>query len=150
MRTYDLQAPISKYFCYKHALFLPSWDRYAEEKDGLTDQVLDRLTHLFLKLDLVQDFLGAPLIIHVAYRPQAYNQKIGGAKDSAHMALRDLEAAADFHPQKMGILAAQKRIYQEKKLEEWGMRMENLGNQPNWIHLDTRIPLPGGKRFFKP
>lgn len=150
MRTIDLQAPISKYFSWKNALFLPTWERFALESDGLSDDVLDRLLHLFLKLDQVRDFLGKAIIIHVAYRPPAYNVAIGGAKDSAHQALREMEAAADFHVQGMPVLEAQKRIYYENKLDEWEMRMENNGKGAGWIHLDTRVPPPGGKRFFKP
>ncbi len=150
MRSLNLSTQISKYFTWEDALWLPTWSRAGNESDGLTDEILDRLLPLFLIADSVQDFLNKRLIIHVAWRPIQYNQLIGGAKNSAHIAYHGTDAAMDFHVQGLPVHAAQKLLLEANKLEEWGLRMENNGEHATWIHLDTREPLPGHPRYFTP
>jgi hypothetical protein len=160
MRNFDPNAQASSHFLYKEMLWLPSWSRLATEQDGLSDDVLDRLLFLAAKLDVVRDFFGKPLRIHVWYRPLAYNAHIGGAKNSAHvagynaagapLAPGQMEAAVDFDVEGMSCDDARQMILKQGKLQEWGLRMEDNGAGSNWLHLDCRAPLHPGHWFFKP
>lgn len=149
MKPIHLFEPISKYFKWHDALWMPKFNRPALEKDGLNDDILNRLSGLFLIADQVVEFFDRPLVVHVAYRSEAYNTLIGGAPHSAHRAQKGTEAAFDFHVLGKDCLAAQKMILEEGCLDRWGMRMENNGDA-KWIHLDTREPLPGHPRYFLP
>lgn len=141
----DEKARISQYFTYREALWLPRWNRMANEQDGLNDQVLNNLKHLYKIMDLVRAFLNSPITVTICYRPKEYNKLIGGATSSAHMCLNKMEAAVDFVVK--GMTAQQVRDKLKPKLEEFELRMEDI--QGNWIHVDTREPGPSG-RFFKP
>jgi uncharacterized protein YcbK (DUF882 family) len=136
------QDKISKYFTYKEALWLPQWNRCATSEDGLTDDHIQNLKELFTKMDEVREFFGAPVIVHVSFRPQIYNAQVNGSKRSAHMEGK----AVDFHVKGLNCDDARAKLL--PKLDELGFRMENLPNS-GWVHLDTRVPGPSG-RFFKP
>ena len=118
------------------------------QADGLTAQMLSNLELLFRKLDTVREFIGRPIVVHVAWRSVPYNALVKGAHDSSHLALEDGVAAVDFHVS--GILCLQAREAFLPMLETWGMRMEDNGPHGNWIHLDTRSVPVGGHRFFIP
>ena len=160
MTNIDTTAQISSHFTYGEALWLPTWGRMGNDTDGLTGDVIARLTFLFQKMDVVRDYFGKPIRVHVAWRPEAYNRLIGGATNSAHRAQVDgsgaelpgngMEAAVDFDVEGLTCDQARQMILNDNKLEEWGMRMEDNGAGASWIHLDTRQPLPGHQRFFKP
>jgi uncharacterized protein YcbK (DUF882 family) len=139
---------IAKRFTYKDALWLPQWNRMANEADGLNEEVLSNLKTLFGKMDGVREFFGLPIIVHVTYRPEAYNQLVKGAKNSTHK----YGMACDFHVAGIDCDAARSKILDAKKLEEWNMRMEDLSDKEsrNWIHLDIKELPPGGNRYFKP
>lgn len=142
----DEKIPGCTYFTWREALWLPQWKRAANEQDGLTQEILDNLTHLFQKLDKVRVFFAKPISVHVAYRSPVYNAlpMIKGAKNSAHVK----GMAVDFHVVGIDCDTTRSIIMQNNMLEEWGMRMEqNPGGR--WIHLDTREPGPSG-RYFKP
>lgn len=138
----SLSCPVSKYFSVSECLYLPQWNRIATEADGLNDTIKNNLIKLCIKLDVVRDFFNRPMMVHSMYRPQAYNDLIGGAKGSAHIE----GLACDFHISEMICDEARGLILPH--LEEWGMRMEDLPGA-GWCHLDLREPGPGG-RFFKP
>jgi hypothetical protein len=141
--------PGCRNFTWHEALWLPTWGRHARPEDGLSDQVLKNLEHCFQKLQLIRDYFGRPISVHVAYRPEAYNRQIGGAKSSAHMAKTPGVAAVDFHVHGIECLVACQKLIQDNKLEEWGIRLEDNGEDAGWVHMDTRTPGPAG-RFFKP
>ena len=145
----DPQDPISKHFTWREALWLPSWKRLANESDGLCPSVITNLIDLFSKLDVIREYFGLPIIVHCAYRPVSYNSFIGGAKESAHMALGSW-AACDFHVSMMPCDDARDRILRDGKLEELGLRMENPGYPANWVHVDSKPVSDGGSRFFIP
>lgn len=134
---------ISKHFSYKEALYLPTWKRAAKKEDGLTPDILSNLKNLFAKMDLVREYFNAPVAVHVAYRPDEYNRLVGGAKNSSHL----YGMACDFHVSGVSCDEVRARILKDNKLEEWGMRMEDLPGS-KWVHLDIRAPSPS--RFFKP
>lgn len=135
---------ISKFFSYKEALYLPQWNRCATKKDGLTNEHLVNLKQLFNKMDAVREYVAAPIIVHVAFRPKDYNALVGGAKQSSHMQ----GMAIDFHVENIPCDDIRYLFQVDNKLEEWGMRCEDAPGT-NWIHLDIREPGPSG-RWFKP
>lgn len=139
---------IANHFNYKDALWLPQWNRMADENDGLNDEILSNLKALFDKMDQVRDFFGLPIIVHVTYRPEAYNQLVKGAKNSSHK----FGMACDFHVAGLDCDDGRQKILDANKLEEWNMRMEDISDKElrNWIHLDIKELTPGGNRYFKP
>lgn len=139
---------ISEHFTWHEALWLPKWNRHATEDDGLNGDVLKNLTQMFLKMDKVRDLFGQMVIVQCAYRPEKYNAEVGGAANSAHMALEPGVAAVDFHIVKFECDKVRSAILSHGVLDFWGLRMEDLDGP--WVHLDNRQPLPGHTRFFKP
>lgn len=154
----DPNALVSRHFSVRNALWLPTWSRMAAEGDGLTPDAQNALIFLFEKMDLVADFLGQPIHVHVAFRPQIYNVQIGGATNSCHIARTDggvLLAAVDFDARDNtedspgeSCRAIRERLI--PMLSTWHLRMEINGDTAPWIHLDTRPVLPGGNRVFLP
>ena len=140
----DPSAKISEFFTVKEALWLPSWGRMANPTDdGLTPEHKDNLVKLFQTMDKVRRLFDKPIIVHVAYRPPIYNQMIGGSPGSAHK----FGMAVDFHVS--GIKCDTVREVLVDKLEEFGLRMENLPGS-NWVHLDIRPVAEGKNRYFLP
>lgn len=133
---------ITEYFTVEEAIWLPSWNRLATPLDGLDHVVKDSLCALFIKMDKVREYLGVPIIVHVAYRPKSYNEFVRGAKNSAHILGRavDWSCSIDCDAVREKLLP---------KLEGLGMRMENKPKS-NWVHLDTMPVKEGGNRFFRP
>lgn len=149
---------ISKYFTVKNAIWLPQWNRLANEKDSLGNDAKDALIKLFTEvMDPVRELIGKPIKVHVAFRSPEYNVLIGGAKMSIHMARKyddgSLVAAcdwsADMNQGSIGANCDELKKILMPKLAEMGIRMEDNGPEAGWIHLDNRKPGPGG-RFFKP
>lgn len=154
----DPDCRVSKYFTVQEAIGLPGWKRLADASDGFGTEQQDALVDLFKRMDKVREFLGVPIIVHCAYRPPVYNDLVGGARDSAHMARNIgkkktvLIAACDWHPSYDGIVpevaCEQVKEVLPPLLEQWGLRME--AETTDWIHLDTK-PVPnGGRRVFSP
>jgi len=135
-------AKISKYFTVREALWLPSWNRAANPTDGLNLLVEANLEDLFTRMDRVRSYFGFPVVVHVAYRPEAYNTQIGGAKASQHV----LGKAVDFHVERVTCDEVRARIL--PWLAPWGFRCENNpGSQ--WVHLDCKS-CANEYRYFKP
>ena len=142
-------ARISRHFTVHEALFLPSWGIYHEPFE-LEQAAILRTAQW---LDRVRDFVGRPIKVHCWLRPgkvncpgttwhgRDYNAAIGGAPKSAHR----LGRAVDWS---CGEDCATTRTKLKPKLEEWGLRMEDVTGQ--WVHLDDMPVGPSGKRFFKP
>lgn len=139
----DPKAKISNNFTVKEAIWLPQWDRLATERDGLGQVQKDNLVRLFKLMDWVRGYFNKPVIVHVAFRSYSYNKLVGGAPSSAHLK----GMAVDFHVAGIDCDAARTAIV--PKLEEWGMRCEDLPGS-SWIHLDTKQVGVGAQRFFKP
>lgn len=135
------ESKIANYFTVKDALWLPTWGRMSLEKDGLGPIQKANLCVLFYKMDSVRNLFGKPIVVHVSFRSKSYNKEIGGAQNSSHIQ----GMAVDFHVQGMDCDMARLAIV--PKLEEWGMRCENLKGS-SWVHLDIRDPGPGGRYFI--
>lgn len=133
-------APLSKYFTVKEALWLNSWKKMALP----TAEQRQNIYRMALKMDEIREFLGVPLHVTSWLRPEDYNKVIGGSKRSYHMK----GLAVDFVSRKMSAEEMRQKLL--PKLEELGIRMEDNKHigKGNWVHVDL-----GGvvfKRFFKP
>lgn len=139
---------VSQHFTVKEMLWLPTWHRMANEQDGLDDKVKANLIDLAKSMDIVREYFGKSINVHVTYRPLEYNKAIGGALHSAHSE----GGAMDFDVVGMNCDDARKKINDDGMLEKWQMRMEDISAlaSRNWVHLDRRQPAVGGHRFFKP
>jgi putative chitinase len=109
-----------------------------------TPEQYRNLIKLAQVMDFVRNRIGKPLRVTSALRPPRYNELIKGSPTSAHCEGR----ACDFQPVTMAIDEA--RFLLESQLEHLDIRMEDASVSPTWIHIDTRKPLPGHSRIFKP
>ena len=139
----DPKAQVSKHFTVHEAIYLPTWGRLATETDGLTDEVKANLITLFAKMDIVREYFGKPINVHVTYRPEEYNKLIGGAPMSAHK----FGKACDFDVSGMNCDDVRSQIMANHLLETWDFRMEMLPGSV-WVHLGN--DWKSGIRYFKP
>ena len=133
----DQSLPGCKNFTWREALYCPRWNIHAVP----TADVIRRITNFAPKVQIVRDFLGLPMLTESWWRPPKYNALIGGAQFSEHMD----GGALDFKCP--GMSGDQLRHMLQPKLEEFGLRMEDLPGA-SWVHIDDKEP--GNKRFFKP
>lgn len=131
--------PGCKNFVWSEALYLPSWNIHVIPPDD----ILVNIENFAPKVQRVRDLLGIPMLVTSWYRPDKYNEAIGGAKRSWHMT----GGALDFRCPKLSADDIRGKL--KPYLEEWGLRMENLPNS-NWVHIDDKDPGAEGNRFFRP
>jgi uncharacterized protein YcbK (DUF882 family) len=158
----DPKSKISKYFTVKEALWLSELNRLAGlPEDDLTDEKKANLQKTFAWMDKVREWIGKPIKVTIAFRSLSYHldlyrrinekRKAQGQPElrvpmkSSHL----FGNAVDFVVIGMDCDSVRQKILDEKKLEEWNLRMEDNGKGANWVHLDDRAVGPGG-RFFKP
>jgi hypothetical protein len=140
----DLASPIgeAKNFFWHEALWCPQWQVYALPNDI---KIVDNIVQTALKMQHIRNLLQKPITVTSWYRPELYNQLIGGSKKSAHMQ----GLACDF--QIKGMPAQKVRDVLKFKLKDLNIRMEDLSDA-NWVHIDLRCEadMSNEKRFFKP
>lgn len=121
---------ITQHFLVGDAIALHSWNRLANEEDGLTDDGKAKLVVLCNKMEEIRKILGCPITIHCMYRSQKYNKEIVKAIPN------DVHAqflAADWDCNGHHTIDEVHAIL-EPLLEQLGIRMER--NTPKWIHID--------------
>lgn len=133
-----------EFFKWREALWLPQWNRAANEEDGLNDEILENIKVTAAWMDEIRKHFGKPIKIHCWLRPEKYNALVGGGKTSQHL----LGKAVDFHVVGMSCDDVRKALIDAGMLDSMKLRMEDLPGS-NWVHLDDRAPGPSG-RFFKP
>ncbi len=107
----------------------------------LNATLLKNLEKLLTALNVVRKAYGKPMLVTSGYRPGKYNEKAGGAKQSAHLTCE----ACDFaDPQ--GSLARW-CISNLPVLQKAGLWMESPARTKGWVHLDTK---PRPNRVFEP
>ena len=134
---------VSKYFTVKECLWLPQWNRLANETDGLSAIVKTNLIALCTKMDEIREIFGEPIKVHCCYRPPKYNTLVKGAYKSSHLN----GMAIDFSITGWDCDDVRAKIIKLDLLNSLQLRMEDLVNS-NWVHIDIRMPI--GKRYFKP
>ena len=136
--TLNLNEKLEENFALHEFLHLPQWGIYVVP----TDEQYNNLKYLASKLQLIRNYMKAPMRITSGLRPDLYNKKIGGAPFSSHR----LGRAADFMVKGMHSKYVREKL--ESKLITLGLRMENL-DTPH-VHVDTSIPQDGGNYYFRP
>lgn len=137
----DLKIPIDgcENFYWSEALWQRDWDVF------VFPTPLQRLNIVSMAniAERIREDLGNKAMIITSWlRIQAYNEAIGGARDSAHL----YGQAIDFVVP--GMKADDVREALLPRLEKYDLRMEKLPGS-NWVHIDTR-PLTGDRRYFIP
>jgi hypothetical protein len=137
----DPRSQITENFTVREALWLPRWNRLANEDDGLIEEHKNNLIVLFNKMETVRSFLKSPILVNIAYRPQEYNKLLeGAATDSAHL----YGMAVDWYISGVDCNWIRSQIV--PYLDQWQLRCEDI--PVNWVHLDIRPPIY--QRYFKP
>lgn len=142
------ESKISKHFTVKEALWLPSWKVMHTPSEMEKTNILKQAT----KMDLIRDFLGAPINVHCWIRPilncpdssyhgQDYNAFVKGARNSSHK----VGLATDYDS--TGLNCDDVRTKLEPKLDEFDIRMERMPGG-NWVHNDCAPII--AKRYFNP
>lgn len=146
----DPKCKISPHFTVKDATYLPSWDIYHKPSEEEKEAILKTAA----KMELIREYIDKPIFINCWIRPEyvncpgstyhgrSYNAFIGGAPKSAHR----FGLAVDFHV--AALTASDARSLLMPKLEEFGIRMENL-DRASWVHIDLNPPV-NKNRYFKP
>jgi hypothetical protein len=166
------KAKISKYFTVHEACFLPSWGVLHIP----TEEEKANILKTAQKMDLVREFLGESITVSVWLRPKSCNcnnPKFNGQDYNTwlynNVVWKNLTPEAKAlkkvpnSPHRTGdavdwILTGKNTneacdIVRSKllpKLEEFGVRMEDVSHfsKRNWVHIDTRQVV--NKRYFKP
>lgn len=127
-------------FIWKDALLMRDWGWAAYPND-------QQIVNIMLcagRLELISKyFFNAEIEIVSWLRPPQYNAAIGGARKSAHIE----GAAVDFK-----IVGAEQYVIRERlksELVRLDIRMEQLSQGADWVHIDLRKP-ENGVRLFKP
>lgn len=137
---FDCSAQIANCIHFKWEEFLscPQW----EVACCPPPDIQKNLILVAKKMERIRSIVGGPLIVTSGWRPEKYNELIGGASRSAH---KD-GLACDFqHP---SISADELREKLFPYLEKLKIRMENLPGS-SWVHIDLKKPGRSG-RYFKP
>lgn len=125
------KCPITQHFTVEDACMLHSWNRLANESDGLDDQMKAKLVILCKKMEEIRAFLGCSMNVHCIFRSQQYNKEVVKANPNDP---HSRGMAIDFDAnQTMTIDELHAKL--EPVLEQYGLRMER--NTPTWCHLDT-------------
>jgi uncharacterized protein YcbK (DUF882 family) len=148
----DMKSQLTPNFTVGEALYLPSYKVYHKP----TDEEKANIVKHAASMELVREYLGTnPINITCWIRPLAincdnpmfngrnYNRLVGGAENSAHIQ----GLACDFTVSR--ITCDDVRHLLEDQLERLQLRMEKKPNA-NWVHLDSRQPVPGKSRYFIP
>ena len=141
----DKTQRVSPHFTVEDCLWLHTWGKLASEADGLTDEIKTNLILTCNKMELVRDLIGTPIHVHSMYRPPAYSLLVGGSETDVHTK----GMACDFEAV-YALSCDQIKALLLTHLDILGLRMEDNGVGAGWVHIDTKIPLPGHVRFFKP
>jgi hypothetical protein len=156
----DLNVSISKYFTVKNATWLPQEGR-AVSGEELSEEIKANLISTFQWMDKVREWAGSPITVTICIRTMKYHldlykrlnsQRAAEGKDPLRIPMGSMHLkgkAVDFVVKGISCDDIKKKILDEDKLEEWGLRMEDNGAGAGWVHLDDKESGPSG-RFFKP
>ncbi len=90
-----------------------------------TTWVVENLTRLAHRLQVVRDLLGKPILINSGYRTEAHNKAVGGAPQSLHLS----GLAADI------VIPGMAAAEVQKFLRNWS---GGLGMYAHYTHIDIR------------
>ncbi|MEZ4403299.1 MAG: D-Ala-D-Ala carboxypeptidase family metallohydrolase [Kofleriaceae bacterium] len=116
-------------FTWHEALWLPSFGRHVQPSDVTNisiDTLIANVERQAQALSAVANALGKSIVVHCWVRPPAYNRRIGGAGNSAH--LRGM--ATDFHCPGMSAEQVRRAVKSQHLYPGAGE------NNVSWVHLD--------------
>lgn len=126
----DPLCSITQHFMVGDAIALHSWDRLANDSDGLTDDGKAKLVVLCQKMEEIRKVLNCPISVHCMFRSQKYNQEIVKAiPNDVHAQFQ----AVDFDCNDHHTIKEVQTIL-EPLLEQLGIRMER--DTATWVHID--------------
>jgi Peptidase M15 len=126
----DPLCAITPHFMVGDAIALHSWNRLANESDGLTDDGKAKLVVLCNKMEEIRKILGCPISVHCMFRSQKYNQEVVKAiPNDVHAQFLAVDFDCNGHH-----TIDEVHAILEPLLEQLGVRMER--NTPSWIHID--------------
>lgn len=133
----DPSCAVSAHFTVHECTWLPTdQTHYVPNEDEQAD-----LIRTCALMEKVRDLFQQPVNVHVMIRPAAYNKKIGGAPNSAHI----FGLACDFDVAGENCDDVREKL--APLLSDWNCRMERAPGT-NWVHLDLHAPNPN--RYFIP
>lgn len=130
---------VTPHFTVRNCLWLNSWNRMADESDGLNDEIKNNLVATCENAEMIRDLLYCKLRITSMYRPKIYSPIVGGTEHDVHT----MGIAFDFIPFSMSTDVA--KDYIRPVLEKFNLRMER--DTKNWIHIDSHKVGPSGREF---
>ena len=134
-------AMVTKHFTVAEAISLHSWNRLANEDDGLTDEIKANLIKTFEMMESIRTIIGCSINVHCGFRSVKYNEEV--LKSLPH----DVHAAgmaADWDANSCyTIEEAKEKI--RPHLEELNIRLE--GGTTTWLHNDWHAVGPSGREF---
>lgn len=137
----DPKAKITEHFTVSDAIMLHSWNRLANESDGLTEDLKDKLIVLCKKMEEIRLLVGCPINVHCMFRSMKYNQEVVKAIPNDVHARAE---AADWDAlPTLTIEQAKEKI--RPNLESLQIRMES--GTATWIHNDVHPVGPSGREF---
>jgi hypothetical protein len=126
----DASVNITEHFTVGDAITLHSWNRLANDQDGLTDEGKNLLVVLCQKMEEIRTVLNCPINVHCMFRSQDYNaQVVKAIPNDVHARF----LACDFDAGNAHSIEEIHAIL-EPQLEQMGIRMEQ--NTPTWCHID--------------
>jgi hypothetical protein len=130
-----------KFFKWREALWLPRWGIYGFPKN---DEIITNIEKTALKMDKIRTMFGKSIIVTSWFRPELYNQLIGGAKKSSHIT----GLACDFLIEGHDSNAVREML--RKYLKDINIRMENKNTVHVHIDLKCNESMSNELRYFKP
>jgi len=109
----------------------------------MPDTFRQNMLELLGCIDVLRREYGKPMVVTSGWRPPAYNEEIGGAKNSAHITcqaidIKDLDGSLKAWLKENTAWLVTLDLYMEKGKYT-----------PTWVHLQTR-PTKSGRRVFIP
>lgn len=140
----DKLIPGSKYFRWREALWLPTWQIHVFPTDKQYLNIIESVT----AYDEVREYLGQPMTATSWLRPMIYNDwappfGVGGSRLSGHKR----GTALDFTIKKIKPDAI--RALLEPVLDDLYICMERLPKS-TWVHIDCDPPRKNTGRYFVP
>lgn len=136
----SLDDAITIHFKWKDALYHSQWDCFIFP----TDQEKEEIFLTALKLERIQAMFPKNKMIILSWlRIPAYNEKIKGSENSAHMTGEACDFVLD------GLHSSTVREKLIPHLDTLNIRMEQLKPHQNWVHIDRKPPGRTG-RYFVP
>ncbi len=137
----DPLCPITTHFLVGDAIALHSWNRLANESDGLTEEIKSNIVTLCNKMEEIRKVLNCPINVHCIFRSVQYNEQVLKSlpKDVHSMGLAiDMDCNGHHTIQEVKDILI-------PLLEQYNVRLEK--GTTTWIHLDQHSVGPSGRYF---